>query len=144
MTETSPGAAVHAEPSTTRGVPGRFLSLSLTLDAVASGALGLLFAAGAGALDPLLGIGSPWLLGLGVFLVVFAGGVRYAAAGVPTRLGPAHAVVALNVLWVAASVTAVAAGWFDLTALGAGMVLLQAAAVALLMVLQATGLRRLS
>jgi hypothetical protein len=51
------------------------------------------------------------------------------------------AVVAGNLLWVAASVVVVAAGWWTPTAAGTAVVLVQAAAVALFAVLQFLGLR---
>ena len=50
-------------------------------------------------------------------------------------------VAAGNLLWVAASAVAVAAGWWSPTALGTGIVIAQAAAVALFAALQLTGLR---
>ena len=50
--------------------------------------------------------------------------------------------MAINALWVLASVAVVAAGLFSLTALGVLLVIIQAAAVALFAVLQSVGLRR--
>jgi hypothetical protein len=51
-------------------------------------------------------------------------------------------VVAVNALWVLASVALVAAGWFPLTSVGVAFVLALAAAVFLFADLQLLGLRR--
>jgi hypothetical protein len=51
-------------------------------------------------------------------------------------------VVAVNALWVLASVALVAAGWFPLTSMGVAFVLALAAAVFLFADLQLLGLRR--
>lgn len=116
------------------------LTRALLMDAAVSGATGVLLTAGAGALDELLGIPSAWLLGVGVFFLVFALDVALVA----TRPGLrrfAPVIVVGNALWVVASVIAVVAGAWDLTTLGVAFVLAQAGAVALLAVLQARGLR---
>jgi hypothetical protein len=53
-----------------------------------------------------------------------------------------RAVIVLNLLWVVGSVALLAGGWVSLTAPGVGLVLAQAAAVALLAGSQLVGLRR--
>jgi hypothetical protein len=108
----------------------------LRLDAGASGALGLAAAAGAGVLDTALGLPSSLLLGVGVFLVVYAAGL-VALAGRPSIPRPATWVVVLgNSAWVLASLGLVVGAWDRLTVLGAVVVLAQAAAVAVFADLQ--------
>ncbi|WP_433025465.1 hypothetical protein [Actinomycetospora sp. CA-053990] len=108
----------------------------LRLDAVASGALGLAAVAGAGVLDTALGLPSSLLLGVGVFLVVYAAGL-VALAGRAVIPRPATWVVVLgNSAWVLASLGLVVGAWDRLTVLGAVIVLAQAAAVAVFADLQ--------
>jgi hypothetical protein len=108
----------------------------LRLDAVASGALGLAATAGAGVLDTVLGLPSSLLLGVGVFLVVYAAGL-VALAGRAVIPRPATWVVVLgNSAWVLASLGLVVGAWDRLTVLGAVIVLAQAAAVAVFADLQ--------
>lgn len=52
--------------------------------------------------------------------------------------------MAFVLVGVTAIIATVVAGWFEVTAIGVGVVLLQAAAVARFAVRQATGLRRLA
>ena len=118
------------------------LRLALRLDAAASGAMGVLLAAGGALLDDPLGIPAAVLVPVGGFLVVYAAGLWL--LGSRPRLGrPAvQVVVAGNLLWVAASVVAAIAGWWSPTTAGTVFVLAQAAAVVVLTELQLTGLRR--
>ena len=135
--------ADHVE-STLAGADGRDrpLRLALRLDAAASGAMGVLLAAGGALLDDPLGIPAAVLVPVGGFLVVYAAGLWL--LGSRPRLGrPAvQVVVAGNLLWVAASVVAAIAGWWSPTTAGTVFVLAQAAAVVVLTELQLTGLRR--
>jgi hypothetical protein len=121
---------------------GRLLRLSLRLDAAASGALGVLLAAGGALLDELLGIPTAVLVAVGGFLVAYAAALWLVGSRPEVSRPAARLVAAGNLLWVAASVVAVAAGWWSPTALGTGLVIAQAAAVALFAELQLTGLRR--
>jgi hypothetical protein len=114
---------------------------SIRLDAVVTGTAGVLLAAGAPVLDGLLGVRPALLVALGVFLIAYAAALLVLArAGAPARW--VKAVIAANVLWVAASVVAVLADWLTLTALGTAFALVQAAGVALLAELQLIALRR--
>lgn len=114
----------------------RGLRQVLRLDAVASGALGLAAAAGAGVLDTVLGLPAGLLTGVGVFLVVYAAGL-VALAGRASIPRPATWVVVLgNSAWVLASLGLVVGAWERLTALGAVIVLAQAVAVAVFADLQ--------
>jgi hypothetical protein len=133
--------------STTTPIPavqdrGRLLRLSVRLDAAASGALGVLLAAGGTLLDDPLGIPTPVLVTVGGFLVAYAAALWLIGSRPEVSRPAVRLVAAGNLLWVAASVLAVAAGWWSPTALGTGLVLAQAAAVALFAELQFTGLRR--
>jgi hypothetical protein len=122
----------------------RFLRGALNLDAVASGGLGVVLAAGGALLDGPLGIPASVLVPVGVFLVAFAACLWFLGSR-PRVSRPAVGVVAAgNVAWVAASVAAAAAGWWSPTTLGTVVVLAQAAAVALFAGLQLSGLRRAS
>ena len=69
------------------------LRTALRLDAVASGALGVACAAGAAVLDDLLGLPAALLLGVGVFLVVYAAGLIGLAARRPIPRGGTWVVV---------------------------------------------------
>jgi sulfite exporter TauE/SafE len=114
---------------------------SIRLDAVVTGTAGVLLAAGAPVLDGLLGVRPALLVALGVFLIAYAAALLVLArAGAPARW--VKAVIAANVLWVAASVVAVLADWLTLTAFGTAFALVPAAAVALLAELQLIALRR--
>jgi hypothetical protein len=123
--------------------PQRTLRGVLRLDAVASGALGLAAAAGAAVLDTVIGLSTPLLLGVGLFLVVYATGLVL-LAGRPAIPRPAVWVVVLgNSAWVLMSLGLAVGTWSQLTVLGAVVVLAQAAAVAVFADLQwASGLRR--
>ena len=120
----------------------RLLRRSLQLDAAASGALGVLLAAGGAVLDGPLGIPAALLVPVGGFLVLY--GAALWLLGIRPRLSrPAvKVVVAGNLVWVAASIVAAVAGWWSPTTLGTVLVAAQAAAVALFAELQLTGLRR--
>jgi CHASE2 domain-containing sensor protein len=120
----------------------RPLRLAVRLDAAASGAMGVLLAAGGALLDDLLGIPAAVLVPVGGCLVVY-GAALWALGSRPRLRRPAvWAVVAGNLCWVAASVVAAAAGWWSPTTAGVAFVLLQAAAVAVFAELQVSGLRR--
>jgi hypothetical protein len=120
----------------------RFLRGAVNLDAVASGGLGVLLAAGGAVLDGPLGIPASVLVPVGVFLVAYAASLWFIGSR-PQVNRPAVAVVAAgNLVWVAASVAAAVADWWSPTTLGTAVVLAQAAAVALFAGLQLSGLRR--
>jgi len=121
----------------------RLLRLALRLDAVASGALGLLALAAAPLLDALLGVPSALLYPVGAGLLDWAAGLELAAARPAVSRAVVRSVIALNALWVAASAAAALTGWLPLTALGTAFVAAQAVAVAGLADLQLVGLRRI-
>jgi hypothetical protein len=129
-----------ATPTTDRH---RALRGVLRLDAAASGALGLAATAAADVLDTLLGLPPALLTGVGVFLVLYAGGLLVLAGSRRVPRGATWVVVLGNSAWVLMSLGLVVGAWEQLTVLGAVVVLAQAAAVAVFADLQwATGLRR--
>ena len=148
LTHADEATSAHAAPSTLGAPPSagheRTLRLALKLDAVASGALGLLAAVAAPMLETLLGIPAALLLPLGLFLVAYAAAVWLTGARARLSRTAAWAVVGLNAVWAIDSLALVAAGWLPLTALGVAFVLAQAAAVTLFAALQILGLRRLA
>jgi hypothetical protein len=112
----------------------------LKLDAAASGAMGVLLAAGAGLLSGPLGSSVPVLVGVGLFLIAFAAAV-WVVATRPTISRPAvWTLIVLNLVWVVESI--VFATGDALTGLGTVLVVAQAAAVVLFADLEFVGLRR--
>lgn len=126
---TMPGAP-HAAAS---------LRFVLGLDAATCVAMGLLLVAAAAVLSPWLGLPEPLLYWAGVLLFPCAALMAAAAAMRPPPPRLVGLVIAGNAAWVLASV-AVALWWFEPTPLGVAFVLLQAAAVLLLMALEWRGL----
>lgn len=117
-----------------------FLRRTLLLDAAISGTTGLGMALAAPMLAALLRVPEPLLRYAGVSLLPFAALVFYLSFRW-TR-GSVWSVIALNALWVAASVVVLVTGFLEPNALGYGFILAQAAAVAVFAELQYVGLRR--
>lgn len=136
MTSTSLDSTVRPAGDARRGVV-----LALRADAVITGAFGLLLAAASPLLDGWLGIDAVLLVALGVVLVGYALVLEFVVARRPTR-ALVWEVIAMNALWVIASVVAVLTDALTPTTLGTVFVLLQAAAVALIAELQFLALRR--
>ena len=116
------------------------LCAALRVDAVASGGLGLLTAAGASLLGPLLGLSVPLLVGAGIFLVVWAAGLLLLAAMRTVPRAGGWAVAAVNTAWVVASVALLLTA--TPTVLGIVVVVAQALVVALFVEWQVVALRR--
>jgi hypothetical protein len=114
----------------------------LLLDAALTGANGLVYVAGATALDSLLGPSSALIVGLGVFMLAYAA----TAAALGTRRPVSRLGVGLiadgNIVWAIASVAVVAFGWLGLTTAGTVWTLMQAALVVGFAALQLTAVRR--
>ena len=122
--------------------PTPFLRFALLGDAAASGATGLLLAAGAGSLAGLLDLPEALLRIAGLVLLPYAAFVAWLG----TRKGGAprnavRAVVAINLLWALDSVLLLAAGPVAPNGLGIAFVLAQALAVMGFAALQWTALR---
>ena len=125
-----------------RFLPTRFLRVVLLGDAAAGGATGLLLAAGAGPLAPLLGLPEPLLRGAGLVLLPYAAAVAWLGARPAPGRGAVRAVVALNLLWVVDSLLLLALRPVAPTGLGTAFVLLQALVVLGFALAQWAGLRR--
>jgi hypothetical protein len=119
-----------------------FLRRALLLDAVATGATGLLMLAAAGILQELLQVPGSLLREAGIILLPFAAVVLYLG----TRERPSERAVAtvivINVLWVLASFGLLVSGAISPNILGYGFIVMQAVAVAVFAELQYVGLRR--
>lgn len=117
----------------------QLLQFALKLDALATAAVGVLAVAGANLLDETLGIATPIMVGVGLFLVAFAAAVwsvsRRATPGVAVRW-----VIGVNLVWAVDSLAV--AALVDLPALGRVLVAAQALAVFGFAALQVAGLRR--
>ena len=110
--------------------PTPFLRFALLGDAAASGATGLLLAAGAGALASLLGLPEGLLRVAGLALLPYAAFVAWVGArrdGAPRNA--VRAAVAINLLWTLDSVLLLAIGPVASNGLGIAFVLAQALAV---------------
>lgn len=113
------------------------LRQSLQLDAIASGAMGVGLAALASPAEKHLGLPVGLSIGVGIFLLVWAGFVGWAASRDSRALG--REIALLNVGWIALSVVALSV--LDLTGVGVAFVIVQAAAVAVFAELQWLGAR---
>ncbi|WP_433290739.1 hypothetical protein ACQPZQ_00160 [Pseudonocardia sp. CA-142604] len=129
-------------PLATTSDGGRLLRFALRLDAAGSGALGVVGLAAALLLTDLLGVTANVLRGTGAFFVAYAVALVVLAAMRTISRPAAWTVVVGNLAWSAGSIVAVVAARESLTALGVGVVLVQAAAVAVFAELQWMGLRR--
>ncbi len=118
------------------------LRTALVLDAVASGATGLLAIVASGFLGWLLELPPGLLLGAGLVLVPYVLFVIYTATRATIPRGAVRVVILANFLWAAASVLLLLSGWVSPNALGVAFVLAQAAVVALFGQLQVMALRQ--
>jgi hypothetical protein len=119
-----------------------FLRNALSLDAAACAATGLLLALAAGPLAAPLGFPAGFLRGAGVLLLPCAALLAWFASRETLPRIAVHAVIAVNLLWVADSIAILVAGWFQPTGFGIAFVLAQAAAVAVITELEVIGLKR--
>ena len=124
------------------GDGGALLVRSLRLDALASGAMGVLLAAGGWVLDGPLSAPAAFLVPLGVFLVGYASLLWLIAGDGGRSRALGGLVVAGNIAWVVATAVTLLADWLTLTGLGTVLAILQAAAVVVFVELQWIGLRR--
>ena len=122
----------------------RLLRLALTADAGACGVMGAGLALAGAALDDVLGIPTGWLIALGVMLIGCAAGLGWLATRPTIEPNAGWFVIVGNLVWVAASVVAVVAGFWPLTVAGTVVVIAQAVAVLALVDLEYLGLRRVA
>ena len=119
-----------------------FLRQVLCIDAAVSGVAGLLMAAGAPILSPLLGLPEGLLFWAGVALFPFVALLIVVARRGQTSRPILIDIIAINALWVAASFGLLVSGAVSPTILGYAFVIAQALVVALLGGMQFVGLRR--
>lgn len=119
-----------------------FLRTALTVDALVSGAAGILMIAGAGPLAPLLDLPRELLFWAGIALVPFVAMLVIVARRPAVPRLVVIDIVAINALWVAASFGLLASGAVAPNALGVAFVAAQAIAVAALGAWQALALRQ--
>lgn len=117
------------------------LRRALKLDAVASGATGLLLVAASGPLAALLALPQPLLFWAGIAFLPWAAAVGWLGTRADPPRRAAIAVVVLNLLFVLDCVLLLALGWVAPNAFGIAFILALAAAVLLFALLQAAGLR---
>jgi hypothetical protein len=118
------------------------LRLVLKLDAVATGAVGLLLLAADPALDGLLGLPISLLMPVKLFLIGYAAAIWVVATRPRVSRPAAWTAIAINLVYTVDTIVVEVSGWFALTVLGTAFVLLQAAAVALFAAAQFYALRR--
>ena len=118
------------------------LRLVLRVDALASGASALLLLAGGQLLATFVGVPAGLLQPLGLLLIAYAAALWFTETRPTLSTSAVQAIIAVNCLWVLASVLAVALAWLPLTVPGIAIVLAQAAAVALLAELEFIYLRQ--
>lgn len=118
-----------------------FLKKTLVLDAVVTGAAGLLMAAGASLLGPFLNLPAGLLFWSGIVLFPFVAMLAVVARREAAPRMVLIDIVAINALWVVASFGIMLAGLVEPNLLGVLFVSAQALAVALFAALQASALR---
>jgi len=119
-----------------------FLRNVLAVDAAMSLAAGAVSVLGAGLLAPLLGLPQPLLFWAGLFLLPWSAFLFALSRRAELSRLLLVDVIAINGLWVVASVAILVAGLVTPNVLGIAFLLVQAAAVAVLAELQFMGLRR--
>ena len=122
--------------------PSAFLRRVLLADAATCAAAGLLMLAGAGLLEPLLGLPSSFLRYAGASLIPFVALLVFAAMRDNPGRGVIWAIIAANAAWVIGSFELLLLDWFAPTLLGTLFVVAQALTVALLAALEYVGLRQ--
>ena len=121
-----------------------FLRRVLLLDAVASGATGVLALVGADVLQQILAVPAPLLRWAGVILIPFAALLVYLARKSTVSRIAVWDVVVINIAWVIASFALLAEGWIAPNPLGIAFIAAQAIAVAGLTAMEWIGLQRSS
>lgn len=119
-----------------------FLRRVLLLDAVSSGAMGILLLTAGGTLAGLLELPAELLKEAGWVLVPFALAVGFLATRARLPRAAVWAVIAVNAVWAVDSVLLLFTGWVQPNSLGYVFVLGQAAFVAVMAELQYIGLRK--
>ena len=124
--------------------PTTFLRRTLAVDALISGATGVLLLVGAGLLSPLLDVPVSLLRYAGVVLVPFALWVGLVARSPNVSRSSVLAIIGLNAAWVIGSAWLALGGAIQPNVLGYAFIVVQAIAVAGLAEFQYVGLRKAS
>lgn len=119
-----------------------FLRRVLLLDAVSSGAMGILLLTCSGLLAGLLGLPAELLREAGLALVPFALAVGFLGTRARLARAAVWAVIGINAIWAIDSVILLFTGWVAPNLLGSVFVLGQAAFVAVMVELQLIGMRK--
>lgn len=119
-----------------------FLRQILLVDALITGATGLLLLLGADFLATLLDLPIGLLRYAGLILLPFVAFVFYLAAREQVQRSAIWLVIGINILWVAASIALLLSGWATPNGLGIAFVIFQAVVVGVFAELQYVGLRR--
>lgn len=111
-------------------------------DGIISGAMGVLLFAASGPLSGLLGLPAAFLFWVGLALLPWMAALVLVSRKERLAGGAVETVIALNALWVLASIALIVADPFGMTALGIAFVVAQALAVTVFADLQFFGLKR--
>lgn len=122
--------------------PSPLLRRVLQLDALLSGAAGLLMTLGAGPLSSLLALPVALLTGAGLLMLPWCAVLLWLARRETLDRRAVWAVIAVNAVWVVDSLLLLVSGWVQSTLLGQAFVIAQALAVVLFAELQFFGLKR--
>ncbi|MFJ2028142.1 hypothetical protein [Streptosporangium sp. NPDC087985] len=126
----------------TTAADAKLLRFALKQDAIGSGANGVVYVAAAAIFGEMFGLPAAFLYPIGAFLVAWAAALFFLASRPAMSKAAVGVVMAVNIVWVAASAELLIAGWFPLTGLGTALVIAQAVAVAGFTGLQFAGLRK--
>jgi hypothetical protein len=118
------------------------LKYALIADALASAAMGLLLAGGAGLLSGFLNLPQELLLYSGLFLIPYGLGVAWIGTRPQISRPLAWLVVALNALWIVDSFGLLLTAFVSPNIWGQAFISAQALAVAVLAIAQIAGLRQ--
>ncbi|MES2894460.1 MAG: hypothetical protein V4759_00375 [Pseudomonadota bacterium] len=119
-----------------------FLRRALAVDAVASGAVGVLLAFGGATLESLTGLQTALTEPAGYFLIAYAAFVGFLGLRATLPAAAVWLVIVGNAIWALESLMLLAMGWAQPTLVGYAFVIGQAMAVAAFAELQFMGLRR--
>lgn len=122
--------------------PSLFLRRVLLLDAVATGATGLLLLGGTGILLNLLNLPASLITYAGVFCVAWAAVVGFASSRNELTRSFVWTITVANALWALGSIALLVSGAVSPTLLGYAFVVAQAIVVGVFAELQFIGLRR--
>ncbi|MFJ9343553.1 hypothetical protein ACIRP0_30365 [Streptomyces sp. NPDC101733] len=122
----------------------RPLRTFLILDAIVTGANGLIYLLAAGPVGDLLDVSTGVLRGIGAFLTVFGLVVALVARRPVPSTVATKVIIEANLLWTVASVATAIFAWLGTNTLGTVWTVMQAAVVGLFAVLQITGLKKLA